>query len=61
MIKLSDYLTETAFPPEMKSPERIALAYAFDIQKKKFLEHIKNVYLWADISNVDENKLGFIL
>lgn len=60
MIKLSDYLTETAFPPEMRSPERIALAYAFDMQKKKFLEHIKKVYLWADINNVDENKLDFL-
>lgn len=60
MIKLLDYCTETAFPIDMKSPERIALAYAFDQQKRKFLNHIKNVYLWADIDNVDEDKLDFL-
>lgn len=60
MIKLSDYPTETAFPAEMKSAERIALAYAFDQQKKKFLGNVKKVYLWADLSNVDEDKLDFL-
>lgn len=60
MIKLSDYPTETAFPAEMKTTERIALAYAFDRQKIKFLGNINKVYLWADLSNVDEDKLDFL-
>ena len=60
MIKLSDYRTETAFPAEMKTVERMALAYAYDRQKKLFLERMKRVYIWADLDNVDENKLDFL-
>lgn len=60
MIKLSDYMTETAFPSEMKTVERMALAYAYDRQKKLFLERMKRVYIWADLDNVDENKLDFL-
>ena len=33
MIKLEDYRTEKALPAEMRTPERIALSYAFDMQK----------------------------
>ena len=60
MIKISDYRTETAFPAEMKTVERMALAYAYDRQKKLFLERMKRVYIWADLDNVDENKLDFL-
>lgn len=60
MIKLSDYCTEKAFPTEMRTAERIALAYAYDNQKKKILEHIKKVYIWADLENVDDDKLDFL-
>ncbi|NBH12766.1 hypothetical protein D3Z36_00845 [Lachnospiraceae bacterium] len=60
MIKLSDYKTETAFPAEMKTVERMALAYAYDRQKNLFLERMKRVYIWADLDNVDENKLDFL-
>ena len=60
MIKISDYKTETAFPAEMKTIERMALAYAYDRQKKLFLERMKRVYIWADLDNVDENKLDFL-
>ena len=60
MIKISDYRTETAFPAEMKTVERMALAYAYDRQKKLFLERLKRVYIWADLDNVDENKLDFL-
>ena len=60
MIRLSDYRTETAFPAEMKTAERMALAYAYDRQKKLFLERLKRVYIWADLDNVDENKLDFL-
>jgi len=60
MIKLSDYRTETAFPAEMKTAERMALAYAYDRQKKLFLERLRRVYIWADLDNVDENKLDFL-
>ena len=55
MIRLSDYRTETAFPAEMKTAERMALAYAYDRQKKLFLERLRRVYIWADLDNVDEN------
>ena len=60
MISLYDYQTENALPPEMKTPERIALSYAFDRQKKKFLERLKRVYIWADIEQVDDDKLDFL-
>ena len=60
MIRLSDYRTETAFPAEMKTAERMALAYAYDRQKKLFLERLRRVYIWADLDNVDENKLDFL-
>ncbi len=60
MIKLSDYCTEKAFPTEMRTAERIALAYAYDNQKKKILEHIKKVFIWADLENVDDDKLDFL-
>lgn len=60
MIKISDYRTETAFPEEMKTVERMALAYAYDRQKKLFLERLRRVYIWADLDNVDENKLDFL-
>ena len=60
MIRLSDYRTETAFPAEMKTAERMALAYAYDRQKKLFLERLRRVYIWADLDNVDENKLDFV-
>lgn len=60
MIKLSDYRTVTAFPAEMKTVERMALAYAYDRQKKLFLERLRRVHIWADLDNVDENKLDFL-
>lgn len=60
MIKLVDYRTENALPSEMKTPERIALSYAFDQQKKKFFERLKRVYIWADLESVDDNKLDFL-
>lgn len=60
MIKLADYCTEKAFPEKMRTPERIALAYAFDVQKKKFIERMERVYIWADMENVDDNKLDFL-
>ena len=60
MIRLSDYRTETAFPAERKTAERMALAYAYDRQKKLFLERLRRVYIWADLDNVDENKLDFL-
>ncbi len=60
MIKLADYSTEKALPAEMRTAERIALSYAFDVQKKKFLEHIQDVYIWADLEKVADNKLDFL-
>ncbi len=60
MIKLSDYRTEIALPAEMKTPERIALSYAYDQQKKKFIERLQRVYIWADLEKVDDNKLDFL-
>ena len=60
MIKLADYRTEKALPAEMRTPERIALSYAYDQQKKKFLERLQNVYIWADLENVDDSKLDFL-
>lgn len=60
MIRLSDYETETALPSEMQTPERAALAYAFDRQKKKFLQQIRNAYIWADLKCVDDSKLDFL-
>ena len=60
MIKLADYRTEKALPAEMRTPERIALAYAYDRQKKKFLERVKRVYIWADLDQVDDRNLDFL-
>ncbi len=60
MIKLADYRTEKALPAAMRTPERIALAYAFDMQKKKFIERMERVYIWADLEKVDDNKLDFL-
>lgn len=60
MIKLSEFQTKNALPTEMKTPERIALSYAFDQQKKKFDERIKRVYIWADLDQVSDDKLDFL-
>lgn len=60
MIKLVDYQTWKAFPAEMRMPERIALAYAYDRQKKKFMERMKRAYIWADLDQVDDGKLDFL-
>lgn len=60
MIKLADYKTQTSLPSEMKTVERKALAYAYDCQKKKFLEQIQQVYILANIEKVDANKLDFL-
>lgn len=60
MIKLYDYKTQSALPAEMQTPERIALAYAFDKQKQKFIDRIKRVYIWADLDHVDDDKLDFL-
>ncbi|SHO50060.1 phage tail protein [Anaerocolumna xylanovorans] len=60
MIKLSDFQTKNALPPEMKTPERIAMCYAFDQQKKKFIDRIKRVHIWADLDNVSDDKLDFL-
>ena len=54
MIKLADFPTWKAFPAEMRTPERIALAYAYDRQKQKFIERMKRVYIWADLDQVDD-------
>lgn len=60
MIKLSDYRTQTAFPAEMKTAERVALSHAFDNQKKKYSEHMKCIHIWADLESVDDDKLDFL-
>ncbi len=60
MIKLFDFNTWKAFPAEMRTPERIALAYAYDRQKQKFMERMKRVYIWADLDQVDDGKLDFL-
>lgn len=60
MIKLLDYQTQDALPNEMKTPERIALSYAFDRQKRNFINWIKHVYTWADLECVDDRKLDFL-
>lgn len=60
MISLYDYRTEDALPAEMKTPERLASCRAFDAQKKKFLDRLKRVYIWADLDNVEDNKLDFL-
>lgn len=57
MIRLADYKTEKAFPDEMKTPQRISLAYAFDMQKKKFIESMECAYIWADLEKVEERHL----
>ena len=49
MISLHDYRTEDALPAEMKTPERLASCRAFDIQKKKFMERLRRVYIWEDM------------
>ncbi|MCI8993178.1 MAG: hypothetical protein HFG80_10750 [Eubacterium sp.] len=60
MIKLSDYQTQNAFPGEMKTPERVALAYAYDMQKKRFLEHMECIYIYADLEKVADDKLDLL-
>ena len=60
MIKLADYRTENALPSEMKTPERIALSYAFDVQKKKYFDRVRRVYIWADLESVSDDKLDFL-
>ena len=45
MIKLVDYRTEDAFPSEMKTASRCAVAYAFDQEKKRILEAKKRVLI----------------
>lgn len=60
MIKLADYQTKSALPSEMKTAERNALSYAFDQQKKKFIDRIKRVYIWADLDQVSDDKLDFL-
>ena len=60
MIKLVDYRTENALPSEMKTPERIALSYAFDRQKKLYFDRVKRLYIWADLECVSDDKLDFL-
>ncbi len=60
MIKSSDYKTQSALPIQMRTPERIALSYAFDRQKKLYIERIQRAYIWADLEKVDDNKLDFL-
>lgn len=60
MISLYDYQTYSALPPEMKTPEGKASCYAFDRQKKKFLERLERVYIYADIEKVSDDKLDFL-
>lgn len=60
MIKLSDYKTQGAIPVQMRTPERIALSYAFDRQKKLYIDRIRRAYVWADLEGVDDNKLDFL-
>lgn len=60
MIKLVDYRTENALPSEMKTPERIALSYAFDRQKKRYFDRVKRLYIWADLECVSDDKLDFL-
>lgn len=60
MIKLSDYKTQNALPAEMKTPERTALSYAFDEQKKKYISRMRRAYIWADLESVDDNHLDFL-
>lgn len=60
MIKLVDYKTENALPSEMKTPERIALSYAFDKQKKRYIDRLIRVRIWSDLESVDDDKLDFL-
>jgi P2-related tail formation protein len=60
MINLYDYKTENALPSEMKTAERKALSYAYDQQKKMFIERIERVKIWADLNQVEDNKLDFL-
>ena len=32
----------------------------FDIQKKKFMERLRRVYIWADLDKVEDDKLDFL-
>jgi P2-related tail formation protein len=57
MINLYDYKTENALPSEMKTAERKALSYAYDQQKKMFIERIERVKIWADLEKVPDDKL----
>lgn len=60
MIKIADYPTENALPTEMKTPERIALSYSFDRQKKKYFDRVHHVYIWADLESIPDDKLDFL-
>lgn len=60
MIKLVDYRTENALPAEMKTPERVALSYAFDQQKKRYFDRVNRLYIWADLQCVSDDKLDFL-
>lgn len=60
MIKLVDYRTEDAFPSEMKTASRCAVAYAFDQEKKRILEAKKRVLIWASLENVPDDKLDVL-
>ena len=60
MIKLVDYKTENALPSEMKTPERMALSYAFDKQKKRYIDRLIRVRIWSDLESVDDDKLDFL-
>lgn len=60
MIKLVDYKTENALPSEMKTPERIALSYAFDKQKKRYIDRLIRVRIWSDLESVEDDKLDFL-
>ena len=60
MIKLSDYQTKNSLPAEMKTASWISCSYAFDRQKKKYTDWIKQVHIWADLERVDNSKLDFL-
>lgn len=60
MIKLEDFQTKDALPAEMKTAERLALSYAFDRQKKKYVERMGRVRIWANLENMDADKLDFL-
>lgn len=60
MIKLGDFQTKDALPAEMKTVERLALSYAFDRQKRKYVERMGRVRIWANLENMDVDKLDFL-